>query len=132
MRHIFSDNFGNDFEKNDVEYLKELLSQPFSKLSFGSGDFAISTNDQHRLVFFKLIEGIFIMYHPDYLAPKVHMQSFKILKHFVGGQEMEIPSSFLLNNHEAFVILSHYIQTGNLHEKYQWTDFTEDIENYQS
>lgn len=125
MNYTLTNNLGEEKECISLKELQELLKQPFSYWQQGSGDSAIQINSQESLIFFKLKEGVFIMQHPDYLAPIITKASEGNLVHYVGGQPMNIPKKCICNDEIALEIFSNYITKHTLSNKYEWYDIYE-------
>lgn len=130
MHYIFSGNDGIDHEKTDLDFLREVLNYPFTYWMEGAGDSAVYVNARDRLIFFKMPEGVFIMQHPDYIAPVITKDKHPAaLTHYVGGEPFEIPDVCLCDSNTAFKIISHYIQsTGELFPGYYWSYISDLIE----
>lgn len=127
MNYILSNNLSEEIKLKEMESLKEFLSQPADYWLEGTGDTAIKIKDNEQLVFFKIIDKFFIMFHPDYLAPKTNAKKMEVFSHFVGGEEMQVPSTCLCSESEAFKILENYIQGKGLLNTLPWIDFYEEL-----
>ncbi|MCX6318452.1 MAG: hypothetical protein NTW29_14265 [Bacteroidetes bacterium] len=132
MQFIFSDTEGHEALHTDTSFLLEVLSRPYTDWQSGTGDNAIQMKDDERLIFFKTEQGVFIMQHPDYLAPLIQKNNSNAnpITHYVGGEPMEIPPACMCNEQIAFEILKNYIVSGGLPDKsYTWVEFTELIQD---
>ena len=125
MKYILTDNSGKEKKLTTIEELHSFLNKPYTYWQEGSGDSAIYICEEERIIFFKLKEGIFIMQHPDYIAPIISKIAAGNIIHYVGGQEIKIPKKCLCNEKIAFQILSNYISKGTLLTTYQWCDIYE-------
>jgi hypothetical protein len=123
MKYTYSNNLGEEITIENNDILEDILNKPYQDWTEGSGDSAIYCNNEQRLIFFKIKEGIFIMQHPDYLAPKINNNSVEIFKHYVGGQEMLVPSTNLCDKQTALKIIKYYIEENKLSEEFVWVDY---------
>jgi hypothetical protein len=126
--YLFSDTNGDESQHNDPLFLKQLLAKPLTYWQQGTGDNAIQVKDDERLIFFKTEQGVFIMQHPDYLAPLIQKNKTNAnpIIHYVGGEPMEIPPACMCDEQIAFEILKNYIVSGGMLDiSYPWIDFTE-------
>ena len=126
MQYTYSNTLGEEITFQDIQKLKNILERPYDYWLEGTGETAIHINDNERMIFFKIKEGVFIMQHPDYLAPKTNHREVIMYTHYVGGQEMYVPSTCISNETQAFDILCHYIQNGKLPDEFLWIDFFEE------
>ncbi|WP_298901166.1 hypothetical protein [uncultured Psychroserpens sp.] len=124
MTYTYTNNFGEEAKFSDLNHLQDVLNKPYHSWEEGSGDSAIHIDDQQRLIFFKIKEGIFIMQHPDYLSPTINNDPISMHKHYVGGQEMSISSANLCHKTIAYQILKDFIETGQLCDDYEWAEIT--------
>jgi len=123
MAFTYNDIFGNNEIKNDTAFIKQVLAQPYEYWLGGSGDSSIEINNEERLIFLKTNQGIFIMHHPDYIAPITIQKPNQYYEHYIGGQAMKIPSICLCDEDTAYHILKFYVTTnGILTEEFQWED----------
>jgi hypothetical protein len=128
MKFLFSDTDGNETIQQETSFLLQLLARPFTDWRSGTGDNAIQVKDDERLIFFKTEQGVFIMQHPDYLAPLIQKNNSNAnpIIHYLGGEPMEIPPACMCDEQIAFEILKNYIVSGGMLDKsYPWIDFTE-------
>src|SRR5688572_27854151 len=101
MDYIYSDIDGVETKHADLNFIEEILEKPFEHWLSGTGDSAIQVKPTERLIFFKLQDGIFIMQHPEYLAPLIKPGAFpaSAITHHVGGEPMNIPGACLCDAH---------------------------------
>lgn len=125
MTYTYTDINGKENEYDDIFIIKDILKKPYEYWLGGGGDSAIHVNSEERLIFFKTVEGVFVMQHPDYLAPVINNESSDFIEHYVGGQKMEIPTLCICNEEVAFEIIEHYVLEGKLHPDYSWVDIYE-------
>ncbi|WGH74644.1 hypothetical protein P8625_11160 [Tenacibaculum tangerinum] len=127
MKYILTDNYGKEKEENDISVLNDFLNQPFEYWQEGTGDSSISIKKDEMIIFFKVESGVFLMQHPDYLAPLIDNENDGEITHYVGGQEMIIPKKFIISDVEtSFKILKRYINEGLFSNKYEWKDIYEE------
>lgn len=131
MKYIYSNNLGEEFIYENSEDLRAVLEKSYEYWQEGTGDTSIHINDNERLIFFKIEQGVFIMQHPDYLAPKINNDPVIVYEHFIGGQEFIIPSTCLCDEDQAFDILNSYIENEELPSTYTWIDFYDEIEGFE-
>jgi hypothetical protein len=122
MKYTFSNVNGEQSEQIDMDFVKSILELPESYWLEGGGDCSINVNEEERLIFFKLKEGVFIMQHPDYLSPKIESKAPTYLSHYIGGEEMQVPDICLCDKETAFEIIKSYITNQKLTEDYEWVD----------
>jgi hypothetical protein len=124
MEYIYSDTNGVETKKTDIEFIKKIIKKPYENWLEGTGDSSIHINPTERIVFFKLKEGILLLYHPDYISPLIKKGvKPNILIHYVGGEPMEIPDICLCDEDIAFKIITHFIESkGELSKDYEWVD----------
>ena len=122
MKYTLSDIDGNETILKSTVELHEFIEQPFDYWLAGSGDTSIQIKPNEKLVFFKLKQGVFIMQHPDYLAPVIIKDgNARPLLHYVGGEPFELPDICLCNTQKAFEVINYYIQSGGkLDPTYTW------------
>lgn len=128
MEYTFTDTEGNTSLVLDSSFLQQVLDLPYSHWQGGTGDSAIQVKDEEQLIFFKTAKGIFIMQHPDYLAPLFTNSDEQpiIFSHYIGGEPMDIPEACLCNEATALTILQNYIDNKELPATdFRWVDFTE-------
>ncbi len=125
MKYKLRDNLGRENLLKDISELKGFLSQPFENWMEGSGDSAITVKKDEQMIFFKIEQGVFLMQHPDYLSPLFDRDNDKSVIHYVGGEPMIIPEKFLCSEEITIEILSRYIESGTLHNAYQWLEIYE-------
>lgn len=125
INYTLTNNLGEEKECTSIENLRSFLNKPYTYWQEGTGDSAIYTCEKERIIFFKLKEGIFIMQHPDYLAPIISKTVAESVIHYIGGQEISIPKKCLCSKKVAFQILSNYINKGILSNTYEWRDMYE-------
>jgi len=125
MKYTIIDNLGEEKKCTSIKELQVFLQQSYTYWLEGSGDSAIKINQQERLIFFKLKEGVFIMQHPDYLAPIIKKNAIGNIVHYVGGQKMNIYKIYICEYEIALEILLNYITKRNLSNKYEWCDIYE-------
>lgn len=122
MKYTLSDIDGRETEQSGIHELHEFIKQPFDYWLEGSGDSSVHVKPEERLVFFKLKQGIFIMQHPDYLAPVIIKdRPAKRLVHYVSGEPFEVPDICICDTQKAFEIIRYYIQSGGkMDPAYTW------------
>ncbi|MBL7746243.1 MAG: hypothetical protein JNM19_02345 [Chitinophagaceae bacterium] len=131
MEYIYADTDSVETKYTDLNFIKGVLQKPYQYWLSGTGDSAIQVKPEERLIFFKLRQGIFIMQHPDYLAPliKPAARSAKAVTHHVGGEPMDVPDVCLCNEEVAFDIIKSYVESGGkMDAKYRWVDIYEYID----
>jgi hypothetical protein len=116
-------------ERNpSFEFVKEILRKEPSYWAKGSGDSSLQfENHNEMLIFFKdKVDGVFIMQHPDYLAPYNPDVDVETIYHRVGGEPMPIPSCCYVSLNTAEEILSAYLSNRLVIE--DWKDIYEIID----
>ncbi len=126
MIYTYTNYLGETLQFDSVESIKDIIDNtPFTEWEKGSGDASISIADiDEQLIFFKVNSGVFIMQHPDYLAPiiKENYNNINTIKHYVGGEPMSIPDVCVCSDDEAFKIIKNFIIHRLLDKDYTWTD----------
>jgi len=131
MNYQFINTDGEDIYCSSIDCIQEVISKPYEHWLSGTGDCAIQVKPEERLIFFKLQQGVFIMQHPDYLAPLIKPAALpaKAITHYVGGEPTDVPDVCLCNEETAFDIIKSYIESGGkLDAKYKWVDIYEYID----
>lgn len=130
MKYTFSDVNSVEIEKDDLNFLKDILKKPYQYWQEGTGDSSVHINNKERIIFFKTPQGVFIMQHPDYISPVIKSNKTpRAVTHYIGGEPMSIPDVCLCDEDKAFEILSKYIESnGELHLSYRWIDIYELID----
>lgn len=123
--YTYSNNLGEEFTFENLSDLEEILKKPYQNWKEGSGDSSIDIGSDERLIFFKLEQGIFIMYMPDYISPKINADnSIEIFSHYVGGEEMKISNINLCDEPTALNIFKVFIEeNGKLNDDFEWVDY---------
>lgn len=123
MHFLYTDTDGNETAQEDTGFLLAVLAQPYTCWQSGAGDSAVQVKEDERLIFFKTDRGVFIMQHPDYLAPRIQADE-NILTHAIGGEPMLVPMACVCTEEVAFSILQYYISSGGLLlPAYEWVEF---------
>lgn len=132
MAYILTDVSGDEHTLSNTSAIEAYLQKPADYWRSGTGECTISLSTQERLIFFKVPEGIFIIQHPDYLVPRYHNSTQKsvTLQHYLGGEFFLFSQAALHSEQQAFEILSSFINSGKLEDRFNWTDLYDfDFEN---
>lgn len=122
MTYFLSNNTGEVLQLNQISELQKFIQQPYQYWKKGAGDSAVYLTEEERIIFFKLEQGVFLLLHPDYIAPIIKADKTDTFEHYVGGEAFNVKEKYLCDEDEAFDILSYYINNGILPEVYQWEE----------
>jgi hypothetical protein len=126
MKYTIINNQSLEVECDKFSELENFLSQSYEYWNSGSGDSAIQINNDERLIFFKIKDGVFIMQSPDYLVPIAKNinknQKSDTLIHYVGGEKFKFPKSIVYDFNVALKILKSYIEHQKSNSNIQWID----------
>ncbi|WP_332238672.1 hypothetical protein [Sporolactobacillus sp. KGMB 08714] len=112
------------------EFLKNIIDKDPSYWSKGGGDSSLFfERTDSRLIFFKdKTLGVFIMKHPEYMAPYNPLIKLNTVYHQVGGEPMPLPSSCYIDEQRAKNYLIEYADTGDIKDSSTWKDIYELID----
>ncbi|MCB9225918.1 MAG: hypothetical protein R2836_01665 [Chitinophagales bacterium] len=131
MKYLLSDNEGVVEEFSKITPLQNILNQSIDYWSRGTGDVGVEISNNERLIFFRITQGFFIMYHPEYLSPKTNSDDLEIYTHYIGGQKFLIPSTCICSKEQTLEILENFIDKGTLKDSYNWVDFYSELGDFQ-
>lgn len=122
---IYNGPIGDPIENPSKKFLKEIiLETPSDYWLQGSGDscLELEESDERLIFFYDEPYGVFIMRHPDYLAPYDSSKEIEVVEHLVGGEPMKIPSCCYVPRVEAYKILLQFIEEKKIPDNINWVD----------
>lgn len=122
MKYI--DPYSKEIEIDSLERLAEVLNTDFSLWEQGSGDSLFYQQDPiEGLLMIKFKNGYFFLDLINYVSPSWNNPQHFNLTHNIGGNEMTLESSNILNESQAMEILSEYYSSKAIPTSDSWTEY---------